>query len=169
MWKLLHGSCFETLLNQGLVITKDTCEATITKMLAWLVGSLTVSSHEFFFLVHFVLEILSKTTNIFFSMFPTSLCFTDFSFHSLFSSFHSFKHWRTFNIHVNIPCKLLSLPILVDSTRFSLYAITKVSRKPKQTHFKSWFQNIHFSCAVFSRSNFCAVAGDGNDLISRFC
>jgi len=40
----------------------------------------------------------------------------------------------------------------MDSTRFSLYAITEVSRKPKHTHFKSWFQNIHFLCAVLPRS-----------------
>jgi len=53
---------------------------------------------------------------------------------------------------VNIPCKLLSPPVLVGSTRFSLYAITKVSRKPKHSHFNSWFQNIHFSCTVFPRS-----------------
>ena len=83
---------------------------------------------------HFVLEILSKPTNIFFSMFSTS--------------FHFFKHWRTFNIHVNISCKLLSTPVLMDLTRFSLYAITEVLRKPKHAHFNSWFQNIHFSCAV---------------------
>ena len=83
-------------------------------------------------------------------MFPTSLCFTVllFSFF-VFFSFHSFKHWRTFNIHVNIPCKLPSPSVLMDSTRFSLYAITEVSRRPKHTHFNSWFQNIHFSCAVF--------------------
>jgi len=34
---------------------------------------------------------------------------------------------------VNQLVKLLSPPILVDSTRFSLYAITEVSRKPKHT------------------------------------
>jgi len=35
-------------------------------------------------------------------------------------------------------CKL-SPPVLVHSTRFSLYAKTEVSRKPKHTHFNSWF------------------------------
>jgi len=53
---------------------------------------------------------------------------------------------------MNIPCKLLSPPVLVDSTRFSLYAVTEVSRKPKHTHFKYRFQNIHFLCAIFPRS-----------------
>ena len=32
-------------------MAKDTCEATITKRLAWLVESLVVSSHEFSFLL----------------------------------------------------------------------------------------------------------------------
>jgi len=32
--KLSYESCFKTLLNQGLVMAKDTCEATITKRLA---------------------------------------------------------------------------------------------------------------------------------------
>jgi len=32
--ELSYGSCFETLLNQELVMDKDTCEATITKRLA---------------------------------------------------------------------------------------------------------------------------------------
>ena len=32
--KLHMGSYFETLLNQGLVMANDTCEATITKRLA---------------------------------------------------------------------------------------------------------------------------------------
>ena len=116
-----------------------------------------------------VLDIQIKTINILSSRFPTSLCFTIllFSFF-IFFSFHSLKHWRTVNIHVNIPCKLLSPPVLVDSTRFSLYAIMEVSRKPKHTHFKYQFQNIHFSCAVIPRSNFDAVAGDENYLISRF-
>jgi len=86
-------------------------------------------------------------------MFPTSLCFTVplFSFF-IFLSLHSLKLWRIVNIHVNISCKLLSPPVLVDSTRFSLYAITEVSRKPKHTHFKYQFQNIHFLCAIFPRS-----------------
>ena len=77
-------------------------------------------------------------------MFPTSSYFTVLLF-SFFVSFyfHYFKHWRTVNIHMNIPCKLLSPPVLVDSTRFSLYAVTEVSRKPKHTH---------FLCAVFPRS-----------------
>ena len=64
-------------------------------------------------------------------------------------TFQSFKHRRTVNTHVNIPCKLLSPPVLVDSTRFSLYTITEVSRKLKHTHFTSWFQNNTF-CAQFS-------------------
>ena len=53
---------------------------------------------------------------------------------------------------MNQPVKLLSPPILVDSTRFSLYAITEVSRKPKHTHFKPSLQNIHF-CARFSHDH----------------
>ena len=114
-----------------------------------LVKSLVVSSHGFSLSFHFVLEILSKITNILSSMFPTSLCFTVllFSFF-VFFSFHSFKHWRTFNIHVNQLVKLLSPFILVDSTRFSLYALTEVSKKSNHTQFNSWFQNIHFSYAI---------------------
>jgi len=113
-----------------------------------LVESLVVSSHEFSFF-SLLFRNITKTTNIFFSMFPTSLCFTVllFSFF-IFFSFHSFKHWRTLNTHVNQPVKLLSPPILVDLTRFSLYVIMEVSRKPKHIHFKYWFQNIHFSYAV---------------------
>jgi len=96
---------------------------------------------------------ISKITKIISSMFPTSSCFTVLllSFF-IFFSFYSFKHWRTINIHVNIPCKLLSPPVLVDSTRFNLHAITEVLMKPKHTHFKYWFQNIHFLYAVFPRS-----------------
>ena len=104
------------------------------------------------------------------------LCFSLLYFHStllfpffIFFSFHSFKHWRTFDTYVNQPVKLLSPLVLVDLTRFSLYAIMEVSRKPKHTHFKYRFQNKHFLCAVFLRSNFGAVAEDGNSLISRFC
>ena len=47
--ELSYGSCFETLLNQGLVMAKDTCEATITKRLAWLVEPLVVSEFSFLF------------------------------------------------------------------------------------------------------------------------
>ena len=83
-------------------------------------------------------------------MFSTSLFSPYFSFpFFVFFSFHSLKLWRIFNTHVNQPVKLLSPPVLVDSTRFSLYAIMEVSRKPKHTHFKYQFQNIHF-CARFS-------------------
>ena len=123
---------------------------------------LVVSSHGFSFPFYFILEI-SKITNTIFSMFLTSLCFiVPFSFHFfVFFPFHSFKYWRTFNTHVNQSVNLLSPPVLVDSTRFSLYAIRKVSRKPKHTHFNFWFQNIHFLCAVFPRSNFGTVAGMG--------
>ena len=32
--ELTYGSCFEKLLNEGLVMANDTCEATITKRLA---------------------------------------------------------------------------------------------------------------------------------------
>ena len=106
-----------------------------------LVESLVVSSHGFFF--HFVLDIQTKITNILSSMFPTSLCFTVLLFFiHCFFSFHSLKLWRTFNTQVNQPVKLLSPPVLVNSTRFSLYAITEVSRKPKHTHFKYSFQNM---------------------------
>jgi len=86
MLKLSHGLCFETLLNQGLVMAKDTCEATITKRLAWLVEPLVVSSHGFSLSFYFVLDIQTKITKIISSMFPTSSCFTVlFSFHSFFS------------------------------------------------------------------------------------
>jgi len=110
----------------------------------------------------FCFRYISKITKIISSMFSTSLCFTVLllSFF-IFFSFHSFKYWTTINIHVNISCKLLSPPVLVDSTHFSLYAITEVSRKPNHTHFKYRFQNIYFLCAIFSQSNFGAVAGDG--------
>ena len=68
---------------------------------------------------------------IFFYVSP-SLCFTVllFSFF-IFFSFHSFKHWRTFNIHVNIQCNLLSPPVLVDSTRFSLYGYNESIEEAK--------------------------------------
>jgi len=122
-------------------MTKNTCEATITKRLAWLVEPLVVSSHVFSFTFYFVLDIKTKSQIPFiyvshFFVFTVLL----FSFF-VFFSFDSLKLWRTLNIHVNIPCKFLSPPVLMDSTRFSLYAITEVSRKPKHTHFNSWFQN----------------------------
>ena len=107
-------------------------------------------------------------TTIFWCFYLCFHCTLLFSFF-VFFSFDSLKLWRTVNTHVNIPCKLLSPPILMDLTRFSLYAITKVSRKSKHTHFKSSFQNIHFLCTIFPRSNFGAVAGDGNGLISQVC
>ena len=135
-----------------------------------LVESLVVSSHEFSLSFYFVLEIYQKP------QISYLLCFSLLRISSYSSLtilcvlfFYSFKHWRTFNTHVNQPVKLLWPPVPVDSTRFSLYAITKVSRKPKHTHFKYRFQNIHISCAIFPRSNFGAVAGDGNGLISHFC
>ena len=114
-----------------------------------MVESLVVSSHEFsLFLLCF--RYTNKThKNYFFYVshffeFHRTLLFLFL----VFFSFHSFKYWRTLNIHVNIHCELLSPLVLVDSTRFSLYAIMEVSRKPNHTHFKSWFQNIHFSCPV---------------------
>ena len=150
MWWVTYGSCFVKLLNQGLVIVKDTCEATITKKLAWLVEPLVVRSHEFSFFIYFILEIYQK------SKIHSFLCFLLLCFHCIlhfsffiFFSFHSLEHWRTFNIHVNIPCKLLSPSVHVNSTRFSLYAITKVSRKPKHTlltrDFKTYTFHARFS------------------------
>ena len=83
-------------------------------------------------------------------MFPTSL-FSPYSslFILCFFSFHSFKHWRTLNIHVNIPCKLLSLSVLMDLTRSNLYAITKVSRKPKHTFLTRDFKIYTFRVQFF--------------------
>ena len=82
-----------------------------------LVESLVVSSHEFSLSFYVVLEILSKTTNILSSLFPllrVSLYYSLFTFYFVF--FHSLKHRRTINTHVNRPVKLLSLPVPVDST-----------------------------------------------------
>ena len=126
-----------------------------------LVELLVVSSREFSFF--FTLFQTYKKSQIY-----SFLCFPLLCFHrtSLFIlCFPFFSFFKTLNNfltkYVNQPVKLLSPPVLVDSTYFSLYAITKVSRKPKHTHFKYRFQNIHFLCAVLSRSNFGAVAGDG--------
>ena len=121
MRKLSYGSYFETLLNQGLVMAKDTCDATITKRLSWLVEPLVVSSHEFSFSFYFILDIQIKITKTISSMFSTSLCFTVLFSFSLFVffSFHSLKHRRTVNTHVNRPVKLLSLPVPVDLTRLA--------------------------------------------------
>ena len=67
-------------------MAEDTCEATITKRLAWLVDPLVVSSHRFSLSFYFILDIQTKITKTISSMFPTSSCFTVlFSFHSLFS------------------------------------------------------------------------------------
>jgi len=83
--ELTYGLCFETLLNQGLVMAKDTCETTITKRLAWLVELLIVSSYEFSFSFYFILDIQTKITKIISSMFPTfSYFIVLFSFHFLF-------------------------------------------------------------------------------------
>ena len=75
-----------------------------------------------------------------FFVFHRTLLFSFF----VFFSFDSLKHWRTFNTHVNQQVKLLLPPILENSTRFSLYDITEVSRKPKHTHFKSSLQKYTF-------------------------
>ena len=117
----------------------------------------------FSFLV--VLEIYQNSQKPFLLCFPL-LCISPYS--SLFISLFSFKYWRTFNTHVNQPCKLLSPPVLIDLTRFSLYAITEVSRKPKHTHFKYQFQNIYFLCAVFLRSNFGHLRSQVTDLAFEF-
>ena len=114
-----------------------------------LVESLEVSSHGFSLSFHFVLDIPRKPQISYllcFSLLCVSPYFS-FPFFILFS-FHSFKYWKTFNTHVNQPVKLLSPPVIMDSTRFSLYAIIEVSRKPKHIHFNSWFQSIHFLFAI---------------------
>ena len=105
---------------------------------------------SFLYFFHFILEISKITKNNSF-MFPTSSYFTVplFSFF-VFFSIHSLKYRKTVNTHVNVPCKLLSPPIPVDLTRFSLYDITKVSRKPKHTHtlnidFKTYTFRARFS------------------------
>ena len=120
MWKLTYGLCFEKLLNQGLVMANDTCEATITKRLAWLVEPLVVSSHGFSLTFYFILDIQSKITKTFlcvsnFFVFHRTLLFPFY----IFFSFDSLKRWRNFNTHVNIAVKLLSLSIPVDSTRLA--------------------------------------------------
>jgi len=65
----------------------DTCEATITKRLAWLVELLVVSSHEFSFSFYFVLDIFQK------SQISYLLCSHFFVFHRtlLFSFFVFFS------------------------------------------------------------------------------
>ena len=103
-----------------------------------LVKSLVISSYGFSlsFLLYF--RNISKTINILSSMFPTSSYFTVlFSYHSLFSFLLILSNIEEPFTHMNQPVKLQSPPVLVDSTHFSLYAITEVSRKPKHTHFKS--------------------------------
>ena len=51
---------------------------------------------------------------------------------------------------MNQSVKLLSPPVLVDSTRFNLYAMTKVSRKPKHTHTLNLDFKTYTFCARFS-------------------
>jgi len=51
-------------------MAKDKCEAIITKRLAWLLEPLVFSSLEFSFLFYFVLDKLSKITNIILLCFP---------------------------------------------------------------------------------------------------
>ena len=94
-------------------------------------------------------------------MFLTSLFSPYPSLSILCFLFFSLKYRRTVNTHVNRSVKLLSPPVLIDSTRFSLYAITEVSRKPKHTHFKYPFQNIHFLCAVFPDQILAPLPGMG--------
>ena len=100
-------------------MVKETCEATITKRLVWLVEPLVVSSHEFSFF-YFVLDIsqipqISYLLCSHFFVFHRTLLFSLF----ILCSFHSLKHRRTVNIHVNRPVKLLSLFVLIDSTRLA--------------------------------------------------
>jgi len=68
--ELTYRSCFETLLNQGLVMAKDTCEATITKRLAWLVEPLVVSRHGFSLSFYFILDIFQKPQISYLLCFP---------------------------------------------------------------------------------------------------
>ena len=112
----------------------------------------------------------SKNHKHFIFYVPTSAYFTVllfsilyFLFFSFFKTLKNFEHTRESTGKVSIA----SRPCGFDP--FSLYAIQEVSRKSKCTHFKYQFQNIHILCAVFPRSNFGAVVGDGNGLFSRFC
>ena len=114
-----------------------------------LVESLVVSSREFSFF-SLVLEIYQKSQihsflcSHFFVFHRTSL------FHSLLSfSFHSFKHWRTFNTHVNQPVMLLSPPVLMDSTCFSLFTVRKY-RGSQSTHTLNLDFKTYSFCARFS-------------------
>ena len=50
---------------------------------------------------------------------------------------------------MNTLCKLLSPPVLMDLTRFSLYAITEVSTKPKYTHTSTLDFKIYTFCVQF--------------------
>jgi len=99
-------------------MAKDTCEATITKRLAWLVEPLVVSSHEFFsFPLCFRNTIKNHKYLLFYVL--TSSCFTIlFSFlFFVFFSFDSLKHRS--NTHLNVLLILLSPPVLVDSIRLA--------------------------------------------------
>jgi len=80
-------------------------------------GAISSCSHEFSFLFYFVLEIYQKSQKSFFYVSHffifTVLLFPFF----VFFSFDSLKNKSNSNTHVNIPVKLLSLPVLMDSTR----------------------------------------------------
>jgi len=119
------------------------------------VKPLIVNSHgfSFFLFFYFVLEIISKPQisyllcSHFFVFHQTFL----FSFFVFFSS-ASLKHWRNFNTHMNIPVKLLSLLVPVDSTPLASICYNGIIKEAKARTFNYWFQNIHFSCAIFPRS-----------------
>ena len=99
---------------------------------------------------HFVLEIYQKSQIQSFLCFPLLCVSPCFSFHSFLSFlFHSLKLWRIFNTDVNQPVKLLSPPVLVDSTRFSLYAIRKY-RGSQSTHTLNLNFKTYTFCARFS-------------------
>ena len=76
-------------------------------------------------------------------------------FHSLFSFLFILSNIEEPLTYTWTYCvKLLSPPVPMDSTHFSHYAITEVSRKPKHTHFNSF--NTYTFCVRFSHDQILA-------------
>ena len=103
-----------------------------------------------FFIFSLCFRDMPKTTNTILLCFSLLCVSPYFSFHFFSFFFSFFQTLKTVNIHMNMSCKLLSPPVLVHSTHFSLYAITEY-RGSQSTHtLNTDFKTYTFVCGFSS-------------------
>ena len=125
-----------------------------------LVEPLVVSSYEFSFFFTLFQKYSKNHKYILFYVSHFFVFHRTSLFHSLFS--FPFILSNIVNIHVNIPCNLLSPLVLVDSTHFSLYAIRKY-RESQRTH----TLNIDFKTYTF-RARFFPINANSYDSLDVY-